>query len=280
MNVKRMTRHAAIALAICTMGSQASWAAEGAAAATVGAVEQASHRAAYEVSLDSIREDVAISSVSGKIAYGVEKVCGGWLMAQSGTMNLHLPSGETLPQTMHFSSWESDDASQYRFTMKSEGDGGETLLGTAHMPAGAPGKANFTHPEAAQFALPKGTLFPTAHTAFLIASARAGKTQVESLVFEGTEVKGAKLLVAFISPLSDAAKAVQASLSDQTLVARPGWTFRLAYFDPQSQTGEPLYEVEADQLDNGVSLRWVLDYGSYAVEMKLNKIEPLSKPGC
>ena len=245
----------------------------------VGAVEQASHRAAYVVSLDSIREDVALSSVSGQIAYGVEKVCDGWLMAQSGTMNLHLPSGEVLPQTMHFSSWESDDGSQYRFTMKSEGDSGETILGTAAIPAGTPGSATFTRPEAAQFALSSGTLFPTAHTALLIAAAQAGKSQVESLVFEGTEVQGAKLLVAFISPLSDAAQAVQASL-DSALVKRPGWTFRLAYFDPQDQTGEPLYEVEADQLDNGVALRWVLDYGSYAVEMKLNKIEPLNKPDC
>jgi len=243
------------------------------------AAELASHRAAYGISLAAVRDNAALSAVSGQVAYGVEKVCGGWLQAQSGTMNMHLATGEVAPQTVHFSSWEADDATRYRFAVKTDDGGGDAILGTAHIDPGKAGSARFSRPEPAEFALPKGTLFPVSHTAFLLERAAAGDKQAESFIFEGADVEGAKLLVAFISPLSDDAKAIVAGLGAD-IVKRAGWNFRLAYFDPQDQTGEPLYEVEADLLDNGVAPRWVLDYGVYAVEMKLTKIEALAKPDC
>jgi hypothetical protein len=243
------------------------------------AIELASHRAAYDVSLAASSDTKAVTAAKGQVAFGVEKVCGGWLSAQTGTMNLHLSSGDVMPQTLHYSSWESDDGHQYRFSVKVEGNGDEVILGTAQIRPSAEGIANFTRPEPTQFTLPQGTLFPVSHTGFMIDAARAGNTQAESYIFEGTQVEGARLLIAFISPLSNEAKAVQEKLGGE-LLSRSGWNFRLAYFDPKSQTGEPLYEVEADLLDNGVALRWVLDYGVYAVEIKLNKIERLVKPDC
>lgn len=245
----------------------------------VQAMELASHRAVYSVSLAVSSNTVAVTAASGQVAYGVEKVCGGWLTAQTGTMNLQLSSGEVMPQTLHYSSWEADNGHQYRFSVKTEGNGEEVILGTAQISPGADGTANFSRPEATQFTLPQGTLFPVSHTEFAIEAARAGNTQAETYIFEGTQVEGAKLLIAFISPLSNEAKAVQEKLGGE-LLSRSGWNFRLAYFDPKSQTGEPLYEVEADLLDNGVALRWILDYEAYAVEMKLNKIERLVKPDC
>lgn len=243
------------------------------------AAELSPHRAAYAISLDQARETVDLSAASGQIAYGLEKVCGGWLAAQNGTLNLHLPSGEVAAQTVQYSTWESDDGSQYRFTVKSEEAISQVILGTAEITPGAEGHVAFAQPQGEAFTLPVGTLFPTAHTAFMLDAARAGKNQIENFVFEGTNVEGAKLLVAFISPLSPQAKDIMKAL-DGDLLNHPGWNFRMAYFDPQDQTGEPLYEVGVDILDNGVAPRWILDYGAYAVEMKLSKIEPLAKPDC
>lgn len=249
----------------------------GASAAT--AADLAAHRAAYTVSQDASRASETVTAISGQIAYGVERVCDGWLMAQSGTMNMHLSSGEVVPQTLHFSSWESLDGARYRFTVKAEGSSDEVILGTAQASPAIEGRAVFARPEAAEFTLPPGTLFPVAHTFFMIETAQAGKTQAQSFIFEGTEVEGAKLLVVFASPLSANAKAIIKDVGGE-LLNRPGWNFRLAYFDPADQGGEPLYEVEVDLLDNGVAPRWLLDYGSYVVEMKLNKIEALQRPGC
>lgn len=237
------------------------------------------HKAVYTVRLDETRGGVGLEAVSGSIAYGVQKTCGGWVLAQSGTMNMHLPTGDVFPQTLHYSSWESDDATSYRFSVTTEGDGGEVILGSASVTPGQGGEAVYQRPEHAAYPLPADTLFPVAHTQFMIQSALAAKTQVHSHIFEGTEVEGAKLLVVFISPLSDKGRAAIDALGED-LVKRPGWNFRLAYFDPTDQSGEPLYEIEADMLDNGIAPRWVLDYGDFSVIMQIAKIQGEALPDC
>lgn len=244
----------------------------------VGAVELAAYQAGYTVHLGKTRDAAAISAVTGQIAYGVEKICDGWLFQQSGTMNMHLPDGKIIPQVMNFSSIET--GSKYQFSVSTEGIGKEVILGRAEMGAdGKPGEAVFSRPEKKTFTLPADTLFPAAHTRFMIEGAMAGKLQLESHIFEGTDVDAAKLLVVFVSPMSDQGKAIVNKLGGE-LKNHAGWNFRLAYFDPKSQTGEPLYEVGVDQLDNGIALRWVLDYGSYGVEMNMVKVEILDKPDC
>ena len=45
-------------------------------------------------------------------------------------------------------------------------------------------------------------------------------------------------------------------------------------------TGEPMYEVEADLLSNGIATRWLLDFGDYSAEMNLVKIEALRPSAC
>lgn len=239
----------------------------------------APHKAVYSVSLGESRDRGSVDAVSGNILYGVQKVCDGWVLAQSGTMNMHLPSGAVVPQVLHYSSWEANDGGSYRFTVTSEGQDQEVILGSADMTPGRGGEAIYQRPEEAVYALPADTMFPVAHTRFMIDSARAGKTQVQSHIFEGTAVEGAKLLVVFISPISDAAKAVIDTVGGGEL-KHPGWNFRLAYFDPADQSGEPLYEIEADMLDNGVAPRWVLDYGAYSVVMTIAKVQRQAAPDC
>jgi len=246
--------------------------------APAGAAPLVGYQAGYSVHLSSARDASSISAVTGKIAYGVEKLCDGWLFQQSGSMNMHLPDGNVLPQVMNFSSIET--GAKYQFSVSTEGIGKEVILGRAEMGAeGQPGQATFSRPEKKSFTLPADTLFPAAHTRFMIDAAEAGKYQLKSHIFEGTDVDEAKLLVVFVSPMSDQGKAVIKRLGGD-LKNHAGWNFRLAYFDPKSQTGEPLYEVGVDQLDNGVALRWVLDYGTHAVEMKMVKVETLDNPDC
>jgi len=246
-------------------------------ASSVHAAELAPHQAGYTIVLDEAR-DASIAAVSGQVVLGLQKVCEGWVQQQSNLMNMHLPSGDVIPQSVSFSSLES--GTHYRFTAKVGDATDGSIMGSADMPVGGgAGRAVYSRPQDATFVLPPDTLFPVAHTRFLIDGAKAGKAQLESHIFEGAEVEGAKLLVAFVSPLSGNAKAIIDALGGD-LVRRPGWNFHLAYFDPADQTGVPLYEVEVDLLDNGVALRWMLDYGSFVAEMKLGKIEALPPPHC
>lgn len=248
-----------------------------ASASGAASAELAPHQAGYSIVMDENR-DASVTAVSGQVVLGLQRVCEGWLQQQSNVMNVHLPSGDVVPQSVNFSSLESGKT--YRFSTKVGGAGQGSTLGRAEMPKdGGAGRANYGRPKDTNFVLPPDTLFPVAHTRFLIDGATSGKNQLQSHIFEGAEVEGAKLLVAFVTPLSDRGKGVMDAVGGD-LLHRPGWNFRLAYFDPAKQTGEPLYEVEVDLLDNGVAVRWLLDYGTFSVEMKLAKIEAMAQPHC
>ncbi len=243
--------------------------------AAAAPVDLVAHRAAYEIRLGEQKDsNSGVVDVSGRVVYGLKKTCGGWIMEQDHAMNIHLQNGKAVPDRVQFSSWEADDASRYQYSMSSASSAESGILGNATMGNGG-GKAVFQKPESATFALPAGTLFPLAHSRALLAHARNGESQFNATVFEGTGVEAAKLLVAFISPLAEG-KWRQLD----PLLRVPGWTVRMAYFDPASQASEPLYEVEADFLENGIAPRWLLDYGSFTVEMNIRKIEALPQSGC
>lgn len=257
-----------VLLAVCVLAVPVS----GAAAA-----ELASHQAGYTIMVDESR-DASVTAVSGQVVLVQQRVCEGWLQQQNNVMNMHLPTGDVIPQSVNFSSLESGNT--YRFSTKVGGSENSSAMGRAEMPAGGgAGTAVYDRPKDINFVLPPDTLFPVAHTQFLIDGATSGKTQLQSHIFEGAQVEGAKLLVAFVTPLSARGLSVVDTVGGD-LLHRPGWNFRLAYFDPASQTGEPLYEVEVDLLDNGVAVRWVLDYGTFSVEMKLGKVEAMAPPHC
>ena len=65
-----------------------------------------------------------------------------------------------------------------------------------------------------------------------------------------------------------------------TLLARPSWRMRLAFFPADSGNDKPDYELGMRLLDNGVSRDMVLDYGEFAIKARLNEIEALPKPRC
>lgn len=243
-------------------------------------LDLASFRAVYDVRLAAAQTGSSFSGVSGQIAYGMKKTCDAWLVNQAGTMNVETVEGDVISEPMNFSSWESQDGTQYRFTVMGDSGVDGTILGRAKLTAkGAAGSAEFSRPEKQTFALPAGTMFPAVHTTHILKQAMAGATQFQNMVFEGTDVEGVKLLVTFVSPLSKRGGAIAEKYAVQG-VLRQGWTFRLAYFDPQSQAGAPIYEIEADYTKDAIPVRWVLDYGDFSVEMSMSKFERLPSPVC
>ena len=247
--------------------------------ATVLASPLASYRAIYDVRLAQKHGDSGLAGISGRIVYKFQKVCGGWVLQQESAMELQLAEGGSVSDYTAFSSWEADDGSRYRYSLSRNKDPEQTILGDASMGVNG-GVASFQKPEVAQFNLPKGALFPVAHTKEMIARAEKGETQFNAITFEGTEVEGVKLISAFISKLSRANDENSNNLSVGELADRPGWMVHIAYFDPEIPTPEPIYEIEVDLLDNGIAKRWLLGYGSYGAEMILKKVESIPASEC
>ena len=239
----------------------------------------ASYRAIYDVRLAEGHNNGNIVGISGRIVYNFQKICGGWVLQQESAMELQLAEGGSVPDYTAFSSWEADDGSRYRYSLSRNKDPEQTILGDAKMIPGG-GVASFQKPKSVQFNLPKGVLFPVAHTKEMIARAEKGETQFNAITFEGTEVEGAKMISAFVSKLAPANDKYSNDVSLGELADRPGWMVHIAYFDPDALTPEPIYEIEVDLLDNGIAKRWLLGYGSLGAEMILKKVEAIPASDC
>jgi outer membrane protein OmpA-like peptidoglycan-associated protein len=142
------------------------------------------------------------------------------------------------------------------------------------------GVAEFSKPEQTTIPLKPDTLFPTAHTLFLIERAQAGEQFVVRNVFDGTTVDDATMISAVIGPTLKPGLDPYDKPIKNTLLLRPGWHVRLAFFPSESKSEEPDYELSMRLLDNGVSQNMELDYGDYVVRAELEQIEPLPRPAC
>lgn len=259
----------ALPLAFCCLAKEA--AAE---------VQLASHRATYALSLDAASKGGRFTGVRGTMSMQLERTCEGWIVGQNMLMAVATAEGEEVKQGVRYTGWESSDGLRFRFVGRSQTDGKTTdSKGEAKVPAAkASGAAVFTHPESKTVNLPAGTLFPVAHTVWLIEQAAAGKRQAPATVFDGAGGEGPQNASAFIGnkvePMQHG-KVARGPLTD-----RQGWRMRLAFFPAESNTPAPEYEVDALQIDNGVVPRLVIHFPEFSVAMDLETIEPIAAPSC
>ena len=244
----------------------------------LGAAELVAHRAIYSIALGSVQVPGAIVEADGAMKMELEKTCEGWIIGQDMTMNVITAQGRLIEQYLHFAGWESLDGRAYRFAARREtGDETESALGRASIGAdGGPGEAAFKLPEAKTLSLPGETLFPVAHTGWLIDRALAGDRRASRFIFDGADGQGPERAVAFIGQRKEPREGGALG----PLTDRPGWNMRLAFFPQDSRGGAPEYEIEIHQLDNGVATRMVLDFQAFSVVLTLEKIEAVPPPSC
>jgi len=246
----------------------------------VQAAEIMPHRALYSMSLGKANGEGGVTGAGGTMAYQWGESCNGWTVEQRYRLKMAYAESADVSISSNFVTWEAKDGLSYRFSQKETRDGGtETeIKGDAKLDGpGKGGKATFEKPDDKSFVLPAGALFPSAHTMMLIDKAKAGENFVSKQVFDGATVENAVLVSAVIGPKvepdPEAAK-------KSTLLNRPGWRVRLAFFPADQKAEKPDYELGMLLLDNGVSRDMVIDYGDYAIKATLDDIEPLPKAGC
>ncbi len=175
---------------------------------------------------------------------------------------------------VRFSSWESRDGTELRFTTRSS-DGSEPpdiYKGDAALSrAGATGMARFDQPQGASIVLPSDTIFPSRQMRDLIGAAMAGRPLLTSTVFDGSGL--------------DALSQVTAAIGRPHEVETDGksekrWPVSLAYFKQGSKDAVPDFELAFDLAPGGVIYNVVLDYGDFTLKADLEKLEILPAPRC
>ena len=244
------------------------------------------HRASYLLSLGRNLSGSDVVNVQGVMAYEFADACDGWTTTQKARLKFFYDDGRTDEVGWNLNSWESKDGKRYRFFMRNfDGDNVTSeYKGEAEMPApGQAGVVRFETPAQKQLALPRGTLFPTAHSLALFRHLAAGDPTFLATVFDGSDDKGPMEISAALAGSSKPA-AEQAKLSP-LLAAGPVYRLSLAFFAPQGEatTGDeatPQQEQSISIYANGVIDRLGLDYGSFTVDAVLKKLEGLPAPGC
>jgi hypothetical protein len=119
-------------------------------------IDLASHRATYTLSLDPASKSGRFTNVRGTMTMLLERTCEGWIVGQNMLMAVATSEGEEVKQGLRYTGWESSDGLRFRFVGRSQ---------TNNQPQESKGEAK----------LPAGTLFPVAHTLWLIEQAMEGR---------------------------------------------------------------------------------------------------------
>lgn len=284
MKIKRILIVAGHSLATVTLGLTAVTLGLVALSGPLAAAELASHRAIYSIGPGVFKIGGNFTGVGGSMELSLEKSCGGWTMSQTMQMNLQLANGGELRQLYRYTGRESSDGTSYDFSSSSRVGGvREDFRGRAVVDRpGGSGKAVFRVPADKKIALPQGVKFMFGHTLYLIKRAQAGDRMASAVVFDGTDDQGPQEVTAFIGRKQYAGDVIgkDSLKSLGPLVDRSGWKIRMAYYKLDSRSETPDYEVEALQLDNGVTPWMLLDYPDFSVVLKMVKLEEIPAQKC
>jgi hypothetical protein len=253
------------------------------AAGSACAIDLASHRANYNVSLGSAKPGSGVVAVDGSMTVETAEACDGWTTEQRNKFTIHYAEDNPdLVLNAVFVSWESKDGLHFRFSQREmkNGELDKEVNGVGELGAkDAGGTVTFTKPSASTLDLAPGVLFPTAHTVLLIERAIAGEGFVGAKVFDGTSDDNANDVTAVIGAPQDAA-ATAAEAVKSPLLRHRSWRVHLAFFPADLDADKPDFELTMRLLDNGVSGDSLLDYGDFAIKAKLEQIEVLPRPSC
>ncbi|HEX2892090.1 EipB family protein [Vineibacter terrae] len=245
------------------------------------AADLVSHRATYEMRLNPGRRAMGVIDVRGLMVMESVDVCDAWETKQRIRLTFLRPDTEEFVTDSAFTSFEAKDGSSMQFSVRNtqNGEVEEELRGQAEVGPGA-GRANFTLPEPRSFDLPAGTVFPMAHLSQLIEHAKLGEKVVAYNVFDGARLDGAFKVNAVIGKAQRPPPGAAPKGDVGLMRNQPAWMVRLAFFPADDQAGQPEYEVSMDLLGNGIARSMVLDYGDFALDAKLQRLEALPKPKC
>jgi hypothetical protein len=235
------------------------------------AVELASHRAVYELTLAKAQPSSGLVNVDGGLVLEWREACGGSISTQRLRFRAVLDQGPSFVYDVSFSSWENDASTELRFNMSSYDNGQlvEKYQGEASLDErDNRGVATFDDPAGTVQELPEGTLFPTQHIRELIEAAADGELVSTHYVFDGSGLDALASVTAVIG------KAEADENGDER------WPMSLAYFTQGGGDELPAFEISFMLAGDGVLHDVVLDYGDFVLNGDAIEIERLPSPTC
>ena len=229
-------------------------------------------RAAYRLALLSSEQRSNIESVRGGLVLEWRASCDGWLSNQRLGFVTTTGEGPGFVYDVRFSSWEADDGTRLRFTMRTLRRWGACRgVPRRSLPRRTPvaaGRVDYNTPPDELLDLPAGTIFPTMHMEKVIEAALDGKHFIVHDVFDGAGEDGLNRVTSVIG------RPVESGDGEQR------WPVNLAYYGLETDRTLPDFQISFKLAPTGVLHDVVLDYGEFSLKGTMESLEQLPAPEC
>jgi hypothetical protein len=270
--------------AVCVAALVASsWAA---LAQTSPVLPLASHRAAYDISLVDSSGSTPSSAqtpvaATGLIAYEFHgSVCQGYTSNFRQMTEMERSEGDPVSMQVNAMSFEEANWKSMHFQIDSQGaQDTPPVVGTATRSADDDLRVVLTKPKAQTLDFGHEVLFPTQHIEHLIEAAKHGGGAMQARVYDGSDT-GAKIFATMSVIGKEATKPADDAQTASALSGIRRWPVVISYFNEAATDAPPEYTLSFDLYENGVSGSLKLDYGAFALNARLRKLEILPTTAC
>src|SRR5436309_9011683 len=248
------------------------------------------HQALYELSLVKSRGSNAINSARGRILYNFSgSSCEGYTSEFRQVSELDSSEGKVTLSDLRSTSWEDGAGKSYRFKIDARTNDSDSspVDGIAER-TGDHITVKLTQPQAKTFTLDGATVFPTEQIQRIVAAAKQGKSLLELTVYDGSD-NGQKVYntLSVIGQPIKGDKAVTSpdpSTSNEQMKSLTRWPVTVSYYDRDAKTGDgeqaPVYAMQFELFENGVSRALVLDYNDFVISGALGKFDVKDSKPC
>lgn len=242
----------------------------------------APHRATYDLTLKRAKWSAEIAGVSGRLVSEFDDVCEGFTYNQRLVTSMKAADGTNTEGNYWISTYEAADGSSFRFSITNTVNGAQTdkAQGSASRQSDGATEVAFTGPDGKKIVLPAATVFPTEFMGRAVVAAKSGKKAYSAHMFEG-DGEG-KVYDAYMAIGSE-------RQATETQLALPGgdalkdlraWPVTVSYYVVGEKNDLPDYETSFLLFENGITADITLDYGDFALNATLRRIDGAKKPGC
>jgi hypothetical protein len=249
----------------------------------------APHRAIYDITLADSRGGSGVTELTGRMVYELTgSACQGYTQNMRFVTRITNQDGATSITDMRSTSWEDALAKAFRFNSSQYKDTKleETTDGDANRSdAGGEVKVEITRPAKKAISLKKDTFFPVQHSMALLTAARKGDRLFLADLYDGSE-KGEKVFstASYIGPPKPVGynRTLPQAKNAEQLNGLKSWPISISYFEETAEKKDtvPAYELAFLYFENGVSARLFIDYGEFAVNGTLQRVEFLEPAKC
>src|ERR1700716_2505132 len=248
------------------------------------------HQALYELSLVKSRGSASVNSVRGRILYNFSgSACEGYSSDFRQVSELDSGEGKNTVSDLRSTSWEDGAGKSYRFKIDTRmNDADASPVDGVAERTGDHVTVKLKQPVSKTFTLDGNTVFPTEQIERIIAAARAGKSVLELMVYDGSD-NGEKVyntlsVIGQPIPGDRSIATPDPSTASDAMKSLTRWPVTVSYYDhdAKAKDGEqtPVYAMSFELYENGVSRALVLDYNDFVISGALGKFDVRDSKPC